>query len=215
MGSDVLERIVKESLIGKKKHVFGKEIREFAVTLQYYSPRAYSYVRKTFANILPHPRTLRRWYMVVDGKPGFTKEAFETIKNKVLDGKVHCNLTVDEICVKRHIEIDTQQNMYGHVNLGTDCNYDNDEIPVAKNALVFMVVCMNGYWKLPIGYFLIDGLTGQERSNLLQTAIELITNTGAYINSITFDGASVNTSMCTHLNANFNDNTPYIENPIS
>lgn len=59
--------------------------------------------------------------------------------------------------------------MYGHINLGTECSYDNDENPVAKNALVFMVVCMNGYWKLPIGYFLIDGLTGQERSNLLQT----------------------------------------------
>ncbi|XP_050066235.1 uncharacterized protein LOC126555348 [Aphis gossypii] len=41
MGSDVLERIVKESMIGKKS-IFGKEIREFAVTLQYYSPRAYS-----------------------------------------------------------------------------------------------------------------------------------------------------------------------------
>ncbi|CAI6360523.1 unnamed protein product [Macrosiphum euphorbiae] len=85
--------------------------------------------------------------MVVDGKPGFTKEAFETIKNKVLDSKVYCSLTVDEMSVKRHIEIDTQQNMYGYINLGTDCNYDNDEIPVAKNALVFMVICMNGYWK--------------------------------------------------------------------
>lgn len=56
--------------------------------------------------------------MVVDGKLGFTKEAFETIKNKVVDNKVYCNLTVDEMCVKRHIEIDTQQNMYGHINLG-------------------------------------------------------------------------------------------------
>jgi len=60
----------------EKQCSFHKEIREFALTLQYYSPRAYLYyVRKSFSNILPHPRTLRRWYTVVDDKPGFTLEA--------------------------------------------------------------------------------------------------------------------------------------------
>jgi len=68
---------------------------------------------------------------------------------------------VDEMCVKRLIEIDTQQNIYGHVNMGTDAKYnETDDIHVAKNALVFLIVSLNGYWKLPIGYFLIDGLNG-------------------------------------------------------
>lgn len=132
MGSDVLQSIVKRSLAGKKQP-FKKEIKEFAVTLQYYFPPAYLYVRKIFSNILPHPRTLRRWYLVVDGKPGFTSEAFEQIKNKVSVSPVYCNLVVDEMCVKRHIEIDTQQNIYGHVNMGTDAKYNEpDDIPVAK-----------------------------------------------------------------------------------
>ncbi|KAF0744227.1 THAP domain-containing protein 1-like [Aphis craccivora] len=39
-------------------------------------PKAYNYMRKTFGKLLPHPRTLRRWYMVVDGNPGFTRESF-------------------------------------------------------------------------------------------------------------------------------------------
>lgn len=130
MGSDVLERIVKELMIGKKNMFLVKRLENLQLPYNIIHP-AHTYVRKTFAYVLPHPRTLRRWYMVVDGKPGFTKEAFETIKNKVLDNKVYCNLTVDEMCVKRHIEIDTQQNMYGHINLGTDCNYDNGEIPIA------------------------------------------------------------------------------------
>jgi len=43
MGSDILESIVKEAIIGKKRSS-PKGIREFAVTLLYYSPRAYSYV---------------------------------------------------------------------------------------------------------------------------------------------------------------------------
>jgi len=56
MDSDVLQSIVKRSLAGKEQP-FTKEIKEFAVTLQYYSPRAYLYVRKIFSNVLPHPRT--------------------------------------------------------------------------------------------------------------------------------------------------------------
>jgi len=76
--------------------------------------------------------------MVVDGKPGFTSEAFEEIKKKVTLSPVYCNLVVDEMWGKRHIEIDTQQNIYDHVNMGTDAKYnETDEIPVAKNALVF------------------------------------------------------------------------------
>lgn len=35
------------------------------------------------------------------------------------------------MCVKRHIQIDTQQNMYSHVNMGTDAKYDRTgKIPV-------------------------------------------------------------------------------------
>jgi len=30
-----------------------------------------------FFNLLPHPRTMRKWYFVIDGKPEFTKEAFD------------------------------------------------------------------------------------------------------------------------------------------
>jgi len=212
MGSDTLESIVKKARSGKK-FSYPKEIREFALTLQYYSPRAYLYVRKSFSNILLHSIILRRWYTVVDGKPGFTLEALEAIKQKVASDHVYCNLTVDEMCVKRHIETDTHQNVYGHVNMGTNVVYDCDGIPVAKNALVFLVVGINGYWKIPVGYFLIDGLTGIERGNLLAKAIDLITETGANLHSVTFDGASVNLSMCTSLGADLNTKTPYIQNP--
>jgi len=74
------------------------------------------------------------------------------------------------MCVKCHINIDDHQNIYGHVNIGTNVVYDSDEIPVAKNALVFLVIGMNGYWKLPVEYFLIDGLTGIESGNILAKA---------------------------------------------
>jgi len=57
------------------------------------------------------------------------------------------------MCVKRQIEVDPEQNIYGYINMGTRAIYDAYDIPTAKNALVFMIVGMNDYWKLPIGYF--------------------------------------------------------------
>lgn len=48
------------------------------------------------------------------------------------DKHVYCNLTIDEMCVKRPLETDTHQNVYGHVNMGTNIVYDCDEIPMAK-----------------------------------------------------------------------------------
>jgi len=67
VGSDVLESIVKEAIAGKKRSSL-KVIREFAVTLQYYSSHAYSYVRKSLSNVLSHPRILRRWYTVIEAR---------------------------------------------------------------------------------------------------------------------------------------------------
>lgn len=124
---------------------------------------------------------MRRWYTVVSGNPGFTTKVFETIKQRAHENPVYCNLVVDEMYEKRLLEGDTQQKMYGHIDLGTNSTYDGDDIPLAKNALVFLIVSMNGYWKLPIGYFLIDGLNEQERGKLLKIAIDLINDTGAHL----------------------------------
>lgn len=57
----MLENIINNVLSkGKPQGPYNDEIKKFAVTLQYYTPRAYLFVRKSFGKILPHPRTLRR-----------------------------------------------------------------------------------------------------------------------------------------------------------
>jgi len=35
-------------------------IRSFALTLQFYSAKEYSFVRKMFKNLMPHPATLKK-----------------------------------------------------------------------------------------------------------------------------------------------------------
>ncbi|KAK9722349.1 hypothetical protein QE152_g19727 [Popillia japonica] len=106
---------------------------------------------------------------------------------------------------------------YGGVSLGTETNTDNDNATLAKNALVFMAVAINKGWKVPLGYFLIKSLTGNERANLLNKCLQLLYETGARVYSVTVDGAPVNMSMCTTLGAHFTYGSnfkPYFSHPI-
>jgi len=43
---------------------------------------------------------------------------------------------------------------------------DYDGLPRAKEALVFMLVAINSNWKIPVAYFLVNGLNSQEKANL-------------------------------------------------
>lgn len=70
--------MVERTKLGQKIP-FTSDLRKFAITLQFYLSKAYDYVRKSFKNVLPHPKTITRWYKVVNGEPGFTDEAFELV----------------------------------------------------------------------------------------------------------------------------------------
>lgn len=58
------------------------EVRTFALTLHFLSPRAYSMVRKEVYKGLTHPRTLARWYESVDCAPSFMVESLNALKVK-------------------------------------------------------------------------------------------------------------------------------------
>lgn len=77
------KEIVLKQLNLKARKSVSLELRAFALTLNYYSAAAYDYLRKTFGKCLPHLRTLRKWYGVINGKPGLLAEALKSVKNKV------------------------------------------------------------------------------------------------------------------------------------
>lgn len=61
---------------------YSPELRSFALTLHFYSPHAYRYVRRVFNTCLPHPRTIEKWYSSIDGQPGFTDHAFRALQSR-------------------------------------------------------------------------------------------------------------------------------------
>jgi hypothetical protein len=77
---------------------------------------------------------------------------------------------------------------HGHVDYG-DGNVNSEE---ATHALVFMVVSLNGSWKLPIAHFFTSTSTGEVQANLLTLATSYVNETGAIITNITCDNAASN-----------------------
>lgn len=184
---------------------YSPELRAFALTLHFYSPRAYSYVRQVFDTCLPHPRTLTKWYQSTDGRPGFSKEALAALQMKVTENDktgypTLCSLIVDEMSIRRHLEWDGRK-VHGHIDMGSHA--ESDDLPVAKDAFVPMVVSINGRWKLPLGYFLVDGLGGEQRANLVLQCLKIVQPTTAKIVSLTCDGAAANISMLRSLGCSF------------
>lgn len=185
----------------KSTKTYPSDLKKFALTLHFYSPKAYDYVRKTFHLALPHPSVLRKWGSTVNCEPGFSQPCFSILKQKVEDAdkngkKICCSLIFDEMSIKKQIEFDGVRN-WGYVDIGVDLNNDNCE--AASEALVLMVVSQNSSWKLPIGYFLIKHVSAVEKSNLIIEAIKRLDVIGIFVTTVTCDGPSANFAMFNHL----------------
>lgn len=81
------------------------------------------------------------------------KVAGMKLKNKILV----CGMMMDEVSIKQGTHFNGTRNQ-GY-SLGTGIYDDTDALPLAKEALVIMLVAINSNWKIPIGYFLLNGLS--------------------------------------------------------
>lgn len=201
------EHIIRRFLKAPSRQKYCPELRSFALTLSFYSMKAYNYVRAKFNKTLPHPRTISKWYQSVDAAPGFLKESFNILKNKAQElqkknQKLICGLQMDEISIKRFVEWNGKK-MTGYVDLGT--NLDGDDLPEAKEALVFLLVGVNAHWKLPVAYFFLNGISANEKANVIVQLLEYLYDTGAIIKSLTFDGTATNFKAASDLGADFSD----------
>lgn len=135
------------------------ELRSFGLTLHFYSPAAYNYVRKTFNKCLPYPRTIRKWYSTIDGSPEITQESLNAIVMKVTEMKqTHLNLVrgliMHEMSIREAVHFNGKH-LQGYINYGHKIN-DSDAMPKATEVLVFLIITLNSHWKIHVAYFLIN-----------------------------------------------------------
>ena len=83
---------------------------------------------------------------------------------------------LDEMAIRKQVEF-MNNRYHGFVDIGNGLTAD-DSTPMAKDALVLMAVFVNSSWKVPLGYFLIDSMSGKERANLVRECLKRLHDIG-------------------------------------
>ncbi|CAB3997104.1 DNA transposase THAP9 [Paramuricea clavata] len=169
------------------------QIKEFAVTVHFYSPKAYNFVRTIIP--LPAPSMIKSWASSVKCNPGFITEAFEILKHEIKDHpeKKDCSLVFDAMAIRKQTLWDPRTDSYvGFVDYGDSLT----ELPVsnvlASEALVFALVGLRSHWKCPIAYFLIDKISATIQAQLLRKALIKTAEIVLKVWCLTSDGTSSN-----------------------
>jgi hypothetical protein len=98
--------ILENEMINKNRKAPGRryrdEIAKFAITLHFYSPAAYKFVRSVLH--LPHESTIRQWSSSVSTTPGILRQVFEVIGKLVQKDRnaAECSLLCDEMNIKKN-----------------------------------------------------------------------------------------------------------------
>lgn len=200
--AELYNNLVKKKLKNIKRPMpkYTPEFRKFCLTLNFYSPRAYNYVRKTFQSSLPHPKTIYNWYRNINGSPGFTEESFKLLESKTQCSgkKIICALVADEMAIR-------PQNIkggHGQVDLGAGATESSTK---ATEAYTFILVCLNEHWKIPLGYFLVHGLSGEQKSNTIKICLTKCEEVGVKVVALTFDAHATNISAMELLGCKIKD----------
>lgn len=208
-------------------------VRKFCLSLHYYSPRAYEFVRETFKNNLPHPKTIQNWYSMSDirGEPGIQQHHFERLKKIANDFKEEkrtemiCSLIFDEMSVRQHIY--WSRSHLDYIGVVQELNQDMPAVPddhngvernvIAKQTIVFYLNGINTKFEYPVAYYVIDKINSSQRKDVLLEILSAVTECGIRVSNLTFDGLYCNTKTCELLGANldvFSKNfQPFFPNP--
>ena len=125
---------------------------------------------------------------------------------------MRCSLIFDEMSIRKHLQWNGEE-LEGFVDYGTQIA--DDSLPVASEVLLFMVVSLHKNWKLPIAYFLSNGLSADEKCNLVTEAISRLHDINVKVVSVVCDGPSTNFALATKLGATIqaDDMKPYFPHP--
>lgn len=207
-------------MFGRSCKKISPNMRLFCITLHYYNPKAYEYVRSFFNLNLPSIRTIRKWYSVIDGSPGFTESAFSVLKQKADESKAEGKPLVvclihDDMHIRKHSQWSSEEGKFlGHINAGKPGDHEVCS-PLATQANVLMVSGIGNEFVIPIGYFLNNGLCAEERAAILYEAMLKLHNVGAIVGAITNDGNIGNISTAKILGSNYGADKPYFTNPFN
>lgn len=185
-----------------KGNRYSEEIKKFALSLYYYSPRAYMFLRSYIA--LPHPATLRKILATNDCNVGFMQEVLEFLKSYVQndDSIKNVALMFDAMHIRSEVKEDKKTGKYwGYTDYGGIVPVTAEEW--ATEVLVVEIVSLKSRFKCPIGYFFINKISANVQAQLVLTAIRLLSDINIIVRSLTCDGTTSNISTYQSLGCDF------------
>lgn len=148
----------------------------------------------------------QRWLTSVDAKPGLNKLMLDMLGRRCHEDHTKYGLVtliLDAMAIKKTVQYNPQtQKMSGFVDMGDGSN----ETDVASEALVFMVVGIQGHWKAPVAYYLTSALSPETLKVLVVHALEELHARGLRVVCMTMDGHASNISMCNKLGCDLKAN---------
>lgn len=200
---------------------YSEEVRMFSLNMRFLSPRAYQYLRQKFDLNLPHAATIRKWFSFSNsgGNAGFTDTAFQILKKmseeyKAIGKPICVSLAFDEMAIRTLVQWHHHLKKFGgFINFGTK-EFEEDALPIAKNALVIMLNGINVKLTIPIAYFFITTLIAEEKSIFIASVVKALTNIGIKVVNMTSDGLIANFAAYEILGAKFasDEIVPYFQN---
>lgn len=154
----------------------------------------------------------------IDGSPGFTQGAFDALRQKAAECEAEGNslvvgLIFDEMSTRRQSQWDRSSKQFqGHITSGRPVEYE-DFSPLSKDVLLLMVSGISKEFKIPIGYFLTNGIKAEEKVAILNEAMHKLSECNVKLASTTCDGAAENIRSLKNLGVQFDEGKPYFRNP--
>lgn len=200
---EVFHSELRNSKISARQRRYSTEMKEFALTIYFYSPKAYNFLRKKL--FLPHPAMLRKWLSVFNCEVGFLQEVFDFLKEqaRTSDYLQDVALTFDSMAIRSQLLYDKKTDKHcGYVDLGNVSAVDSEEL--ATEALVLMIVSYTKNFKCPIAYFFVNKISAIIQKQLILVAIQKLSEINISVRSVTCDGCIANIKTFEMLGCNLN-----------
>lgn len=160
-------------------------------------------------------------FFYLSGLHSETLERLKKVAADVMAESQHplvCSLIFDEIFTRKKVIWQNQtQRYFGYISYGI--KKDDVLLPIANEAVVFMLSGINREFEFPVCYHLIKKLDTDDKTTLVIEVLKKITECGIVVKNVSFDGLKINFAMCRQLGANLDvyatNFKPYFENPVN
>lgn len=110
------------------------------------------------------------------------------------------DLCYDECAMRQHVMWNQFEKKFdGVVDFGPDLEDDGDTIKPAREILVFMVTSVDENWKIPVAYYVINGLNVEKKKGLVESVLRALQDINVTVIGLTFDGTSTNIGVANAL----------------